>query len=76
LETRITVYESVYTSYDADRVISAGAADAEMEGPWCYVDDIVKDPMGMEEGLLKIPEGPGFSVIVGEEKVDCYRIDF
>jgi len=133
LETRIAVDESVYTSHDAQRVISAGAADvvnikvpkcggiyrsqkiasiceragipcflggclettpgtaaqahfyastqniisaAEMEGPWCYVDDIVKDPMEIEEGLLKIPEGPGLGVTVDEEKVDRYRIYF
>jgi len=133
LDTPIAVDESVYTPYDAYRVITAGAADvvnikvpkcggiyrsqkiaalcegagvpcflggclettpgtaaqahfytstqniisaAEMEGPWCYVDDVVRDPMDMAAGMVKIPEGPGIGVIIDEEKVARYRVDF
>jgi len=133
LDTPIAVDESVYTTHDAQRVITTGAADvvnikvpkcggiyrsqkiaaicetagipcflggclettpgtlaqahfyvatqniisaAEMEGPWCYVDDVVKTPMHIEAGMVKIPEDPGLGVIIDEEKVARYRVDF
>jgi muconate cycloisomerase len=133
VETPIAVDESVYTHYDAQRVIAMGAADvvnikvpkcggiyrsqkiaaicaradipcflggciettpgtaaqahfygstqniisaAEMEGPWCYVDDVVKDPMDIKDGMVKIPDGPGLGVIIDEDRVARYRIDF
>ena len=49
---------------------------AEMEGPWCYVDDVVRDPLELEKGMVKIPDDPGLGVIIDEEKVARYRIDF
>ena len=133
LETRIAVDESVYTPYDAQRVISAGAADvvnikvpkcggiyrsqkiaaicegagiacflggclettpgtaaqahfyastqniisaAEMEGPWCYVDDVVRNPLDLERGRVKVPQTPGLGVDILEEKIKRYQIDF
>jgi muconate cycloisomerase len=59
-----------YTS--TQNIVSA----AEMEGPWCYVDDVVRDPMDMREGAVKIPVGPGIGVVIDEEKVARYRVDF
>lgn len=59
-----------YTS--TPNIISA----AEMEGPWCYIDDVVKDLMETEKGVIKIPEGPGIGVTIDEEKVNRYKIDF
>ena len=47
-----------------------------MEGPWCYIDDVVKDLMETEKGVIKIPEGPGIGVTIDEEKVNRYKIDF
>jgi muconate cycloisomerase len=49
---------------------------AEMEGPWCYLDDVVRDPLELEKGMVKIPDDPGLGVIIDEEKVARYRIDF
>ncbi len=49
---------------------------AEMEGPWCYVDDVVRDPLELAQGMVKVPDGPGLGVIIDEEKVARYRIDF
>lgn len=48
---------------------------AEME-PWQYVDDIVTSPMTMENGSVKIPQGSGLGVVIDEDKVDYYRVDF
>jgi L-alanine-DL-glutamate epimerase-like enolase superfamily enzyme len=47
-----------------------------MEGPWCYLDDVVRDPLELEKGMVKIPDDPGLGVIIDEEKVARYRIDF
>lgn len=49
---------------------------AEMEGPLCYVDDVVKNPMGSVRGIIKIPMEPGLGVTMDEEKVARYRVDF
>ncbi len=133
LETPIALDESVYTVHDAERAITAAAADviniklpkcggiyrsqkiahaceekgipcflggclettpgtaaqahfytstpnilsaAEMEGPWCYVDDVVKNLMDIENGEIQIPEGPGIGVTIDEEKVARYKIHF
>ena len=133
LDTPIAVDESVYTPYDAHRVITACAADvvnikvpkcggiyrsqkiaalcesagmpcflggcvettpgtaaqahfytatsnvisaAEMEGPWCYVDDVVEKTMDIDRGMVKIPENPGIGVAIDEEKVNRYRVTF
>ena len=59
-----------YTS--TPNIVSA----AEMEGPWCYVDDVVKKLMKIEKGMIEIPDGPGFGVTIDEEKIARYRIDF
>jgi len=32
-------------------------------------DDVVKTPMHIEAGMVKIPEDPSLGVIIGEEKV-------
>ena len=49
---------------------------AEMEGPWCYIDDVVKAPLKLEKGKVKVPDAPGLGVTIDEEKVARYRIDF
>jgi o-succinylbenzoate synthase len=48
---------------------------AEME-PWQYVDDIVASPMVMESGSVDIPRGSGLGVVIDEDKVEYYRVDF
>lgn len=48
---------------------------AEMEGPWSYVDDVVKTPLVLEKGQILVPQGPGFGVEMDEEKVKRYRVD-
>ncbi len=53
-------------------VISA----AEMEGPWCYTDDVVKQPLELVEACVKVPRGPGSGVAIDEEKIDRYRLRF
>jgi o-succinylbenzoate synthase len=133
IDTPIAVDESVYTPYDAHRVIRHGAADvvnvklpkcgglyrsqkiaalcegsglpcflggclettpgtaaqahfytatanvlsaAEMDGPWSYVDDIVKDTLRMEAAAVKIPQAPGLGVCIDEDKINFYRVDY
>lgn len=49
---------------------------AETGGSLYYVDDVVKQPMVMECGSVKLPEGSGLGVVVDEEKVARYRVDF
>lgn len=53
-------------------VISA----AEMEGPWCYRDDVVKKPLMLTEGHAELPDSPGMGVAMDETKVAHYRVDF
>jgi len=48
---------------------------AEMD-PWCYMDDIVTNPLEMENGWVKAPNGPGLGVSVDEAKVAHYQVDF
>jgi L-alanine-DL-glutamate epimerase-like enolase superfamily enzyme len=52
-------------------VISA----AEME-PWQYVDDIVASPMIMENGSVEVPQRNGLGVVIDEDKVAHYRVEF
>jgi len=48
---------------------------AEME-PWQYVDDVVTTPIVMEGGAVKLSQGQGLGVIIDEDKVTRYRVDF
>ena len=49
---------------------------AEMEGPWCYEDDVVTSQMDLKDGMVKIPDGGGIGVTIDVEKVARYRIGF
>ena len=49
---------------------------AEMEGPRCYVDDVVTDTLDITRGSIEIPRKPGLGVVIDEEKVARYRVDF
>lgn len=49
---------------------------AEMEGPACYVDDVACQPMGIVNGRMTIPEGPGFGVELDLEKIERYRVRY
>ena len=53
-------------------VISA----AEMEGPWCYQDDVVKKLLELAQAHVMLPESPGTGVAIDEAKVAHYRVDF
>jgi len=72
LETSPGTAAQAHFYASTQNIISA----AEMEGPWCYIDDIVKDRMDIEKGMIKIPDGPGLGVTLDEEKVARYRIDY
>ncbi len=52
-------------------VISA----AEME-PWCYTDDVVVNPLKMENGAVKAPHGPGLGVNIDENQTARYQVAF
>jgi L-Ala-D/L-Glu epimerase len=45
---------------------------AEMDGPWCYTDDIVTVPLELEGGAVTVPEGPGLGVDIDRSKVAFY----
>ena len=49
---------------------------AKMEGPWCYVDDVVEKTMDIDRGMVKTPENLGIGVAIDEEKVNRYRVTF
>jgi L-alanine-DL-glutamate epimerase-like enolase superfamily enzyme len=133
LETPVAADESVYTIYDAKRVVSMRSADvinvklpkcgglyrargiasyclgkgvpcflggciettpgtaaqahfyvstenvisaAEMEGPWRYKDDIVRERLGLEKGSIILPHGPGLGVEIDEERLEKYSAQF
>ncbi len=38
-------------------------------------DDVVRDPIRVEDGAVRVPSGPGLGVELDEEKLDRYRID-
>src|SRR6266540_4600544 len=38
-------------------------------------EDIVQEPMVLEDGTVKLPEGPGLGVELDEEKLKRYRVD-
>jgi o-succinylbenzoate synthase len=50
-------------------VISA----AEMEGPWCYTDDVVAARLKFEQGAVFVPCEPGLGVDIDLGKVACYQ---
>ena len=64
------------TSAEGIRKLIYVFTDNESNMSVASVDDVVRDPMDMEEGMVKIPEGPGIGVVIDEEKVARYRVDF
>lgn len=40
-----------------------------------WADDVVVDPLTVEDGRIQLPEGPGLGVRVDGEKVERYRTD-
>lgn len=48
---------------------------AEMEGPWCYTDDVVTQRLVLQGGTILVPTGPGLGVTIDEERVARYRVD-
>lgn len=38
-----------------------------------YVDDLIREPFALEDGAIRVPDGPGFGIAVDEAKVDKYR---
>jgi len=39
-----------------------------------YLDDIIKEPFGYEDGHLIVPDGPGLGIELDEKKVEKYRV--
>jgi muconate cycloisomerase len=38
-----------------------------------YLDDIIAEPFGYEDGFLVVPDGPGLGITVDERKLEKYR---
>jgi L-alanine-DL-glutamate epimerase-like enolase superfamily enzyme len=38
-------------------------------------DDVVTEPMKLENGTIRVPQGPGFGVELDEGKIRKYRAD-
>jgi muconate cycloisomerase len=38
-----------------------------------YLDDVIREPLGYEDGCLLVPEGPGLGVEIDEAKIAKYR---
>ena len=49
---------------------------AEIFGSPFYVDDLVEEGLHVVDGTLELPDIPGLGVVVDEEKVAKYRMDF
>ena len=71
LETTPGTAAQAHFYASTQNIISA----AEMEGPWCYVDDVVRNPLDLERGRVKVPQTPGLGVDILEEKIKRYQID-
>lgn len=39
-----------------------------------YLDDIITEPFGYEDGCLIVPNGPGLGITVDERKLEKYRV--
>lgn len=72
LETTPGTAAQAHLYASTPNIISA----AEMEGPSCYTDDVATNPIKIERGKIKIPQGPGSGVEIDEEKVARYRVSF
>ncbi len=38
-----------------------------------YVDDLIREPLRLEDGAIIVPDGPGMGIEVDEEKIEKYR---
>jgi len=72
IETTVGTAAAAHFYAATPNVISA----AEIHGSPFYVDDVVEQPFTTEDGCIEVPRLPGLGVIVNEEKVAKYRIDF
>ena len=51
-----------------------------LEGPFAFgltalVDDVVTVPMKVEDAAVRAPEGPGFGLVLDDEKIEKLRLD-
>lgn len=72
LETTLGTSAQAHFYASTPNVVSA----AEMEGPWCYVDDVVDTFLEINDGMVTVPEGPGLGIEINEEKLTRYRVSF
>ena len=72
LETTPGTAAQAHFYASTENIISA----AEMEGPWCYVDDVVRTPLELSRGMVTVPTGSGLGIAIDEEKLARYRIEF
>jgi muconate cycloisomerase len=72
IETTVGTAAAAHFYAATPNVISA----AEIHGSPFYVDDVVEQPFTIEDGCIEVPRLPGLGVVVNEEKVAKYRIDF
>jgi len=51
----------------------AGAKGPEVAGIY-YLDDLVAEPFGFEDGCVLVPEGPGLGIEIDEDKLRKYAV--
>jgi muconate cycloisomerase len=48
---------------------------SDIFGEFCRFDDLIVEPIEIENGFAKIPEKPGLGVELDEEAVEKYRVN-
>jgi muconate cycloisomerase len=48
-------------------------ADGRIGGTY-YTDDLIREPMVVEDGSIVVPDGPGLGIDVDPERIDRYRL--
>ena len=46
----------------------------ELCGPFLLADDLLEEPLRIEDGGLVVPDGPGLGATVDETKLEQYRV--
>jgi muconate cycloisomerase len=40
-----------------------------------YTDDLIKAPLELSDGAIRVPDGPGLGIDIDEDKIARYRVD-
>ncbi|GAP54772.1 chloromuconate cycloisomerase [Arthrobacter sp. Hiyo6] len=60
--------------FGASQKITARSA-AELSNYLDMADDLLEEPLLIENGYMRVPEGPGLGIRLDPEKVARYRLD-